>query len=286
MALRKIMVASDFSDASRVALRRAQLIATAQEAELLLLHAIDAGTPAPTLGDPAAAEVVAADRSAIGILLEAERRELTGRGLAAAQLRLDGPPGKVVPQTAAALAADLLIVGSHGRTGLERVVLGSVAEKILRASTVPVLVARGPAEAFRRILVATDFGEEAERALQLALELAEPGAEVDVVHFAAIAPLVAVPVHPFLGTEATRITAHALSLGRELVARHPRPGVAVDFTCEIGDARLGALERVRARGHDLVAVGSHGRSGLGRSLLGSVSEGIVRHAPCSVLVTR
>jgi nucleotide-binding universal stress UspA family protein len=202
-------------------------------------------------------------------------------------MRLDGPPGKVIPEAAAVRAVDVLVVGSHGRTGVSRVLLGSVAEKILRASPVPVLVARGPAESpFGRILVATDFGEPAERALRLALELAAPGATVDVVHFVSIVPLVAVPARALLSTEMERLTARALPIGRQLLARHRRDDVVVDFASEIGDPRLGALERIRLRGYDLVAVGSHGRSRVTRALLGSVSEGIVRHAPCSVLVTR
>jgi nucleotide-binding universal stress UspA family protein len=284
--MRAILVASDFSESSAAALRRARLLAAARGARIVLVHAFDGGRGRHPR-DAGAAMALDEERRAAEIRLEAERRELVAAGLEAIAMRLDGPAGEVIPAAARAEAVDLVVVGSRGRSGVKRILLGSVAEKVVRTSPVPVLVARGAAEApFRRALVATDLGEPAERALAAALELVEPPAALDLVHLVALEPVVGIPVRPLVTTALAAVTEEARRAAGELAARHAREGVAVAVACEIADPRDGVLDRLEAGGHDLVAVGSHGRHGVARALLGSVSETIVRHAPCSVLVAR
>jgi nucleotide-binding universal stress UspA family protein len=107
-----------------------------------------------------------------------------------------------------------------------------------------------------------------------------------VVHLVALEPVVGIPVRPLLSTALSVAAEEARRVVGELAARHAREGVAVAVACDVADPRDGVLDRLEAGGHDLVAVGSHGRHGVARALLGSVSETIVRHAPCSVLVAR
>ena len=111
-------------------------------------------------------------------------------------------------------------------------------------------------------------------------------ATVDLVHCVSIATLASVPGQTWVANELPRIEAAARGYGAGLVARLRRPDLEPRFSVDIDDPRGAVLRRIDDHGHDLVAVGSHGRGGLSRLALGSVSEGILRHAACSVLITR
>jgi nucleotide-binding universal stress UspA family protein len=287
MPPRKILVATDFSEPSRVAVRRASMLSIMHGAELLVVHVLDAGRVEAAAGPIAGPEVLVEERNAAHLLLEGLREELERAGARVEPLLLDGLPGEVIPGTAAARGVDLLVLGSRGHTGFQRLLLGSVAEKVLRASEVPSLIVRGPADAaLSKLLVATDFSGAAERALAVALDLAAPGATVDVMHVVTIPTMVALPVRPFIAEELARTETLARQTGEELVERHRRPGLELRFTTVAGDAREAILRRLDEQGHDLVVLGTHGRTGLSRLVMGSVNEAVVRHAPCSVLVAR
>lgn len=252
MALHKILVGTDFSGASRAAAQRAAEVAARSGATLLLMHAAAYGE-----GSEAVAQ------------LEVERAELARGGAAIEALCVPGPAAEMLLAAARAHDVELIVVGSHGRTGLARAVLGSVAEAVVRQSPVPVLVCRGEGhDGFARPLVATDFGAPAERALAAAVGLARPGAVLTVAHFAG------------RGQDPRSRAAH------HLVARHARRGVKVEIVVEDSRPADGVLRQAAARGHDLIAVGNRGRGPLARAFAGSVSAEVVRRAECSVLVSR
>jgi nucleotide-binding universal stress UspA family protein len=295
---RKIVVGIDLSPDAERALAHAVAIARRDGREVVLVHAETA--PALPEGlfarDPDAAAAylrgmkaaVAASRAGI-----VELRERWGkRGVEVSQLVVDGHPDQVLPNTAVELGADLIAVGTHGRTGLARLFLGSVAEMVARLADRSVLVARGeaPAGGYRRVVVGTDFSPLAERALDQALALAGAGARLELVHCWQLTPWATSAEIP--GGMNDRIRAELLAdlrqSGEALLAR-------VRERREDLDVQLELLERPAAHGldrhakdidADLVVVGSHGRRGLRRFLLGSVAEVTVRHAPCSVLVAR
>jgi nucleotide-binding universal stress UspA family protein len=138
-----------------------------------------------------------------------------------------------------------------------------------------------------RILVAHDFGEHAQAALDYALDLAEKmGARVTVVHAYEI-PIYGFPDGLALtGDLAGRIQAASAEALEAIVAKAQRPGLVVDGMIRLGPAWseiAGAAGETRA---DLVVVGTHGRRGLAHALLGSVAEKVTRSAPCPVLVVR
>jgi nucleotide-binding universal stress UspA family protein len=139
----------------------------------------------------------------------------------------------------------------------------------------------------RRILVPHDFSDTAARALDYALALAERlGASVTVVHAYEI-PVYGFPEGPIVTAEmAGQIEAAARGAIEAVAKRSARPGVEVDFVLRQGPAwsEIQAIAKeIRA---DLVVIGSHGRRGLSRALLGSVAEKVVRTAPCPVLTVR
>jgi nucleotide-binding universal stress UspA family protein len=282
-----IVCATDFSECSRFAVRRAQRLATEGEGIDWVLTYVHDPRVGETLRGPAAEERLAEERNASELRLAGEVEELTRHGKPPRPLWASGEPAQTLIEVARTEAAELLVVGSHGKTGITRLVLGSVAERVAQHSDIPVLVARGTAEEpFRRALVATDFGAAAERALELALRLVAPGATVDVVNAVAIPIFVAAPLHAVAVQSLGELQVAARRLGADLVARHARRGVALRFIDDVGDPRDSILTRLEEQPYDLLATGTHTRRGADRLLLGSVSTALVRHAKCSVLVVR
>jgi nucleotide-binding universal stress UspA family protein len=207
---------------------------------------------------------------------------------------VDGFPDTGISEAAEDLDADLVIIGTHGRTGLKRLLLGSVAERVVRLCRRHVMVARAPVDAggeagYRRILVPTDFSPRAELALQVALELVRPGGEIDLLHAWSL-PAFTGSLVPSRVTEnalepvRASLEAGAREKGDALIARHRREGVAVSLAV-VNDSAARAIDAcATATSPDLIVMGGHGRRGLRRWVLGSVAEATVRHAPCSVVV--
>jgi nucleotide-binding universal stress UspA family protein len=139
----------------------------------------------------------------------------------------------------------------------------------------------------RRILVAHDFGETAERALECALDLAAPlGAHVTVMHAYEI-PVLSVPDGPVLSVGLIEEIERAASVALDKVLAHAqRPGVEVDSSLRQGVAWMEIAAAAKEMKADLVVVGTHGRRGVSRALLGSVAEKVVRTAPCPVMTVR
>ena len=132
MRFRKILVATDFSAGSQRALRHAEKIAKALGAELVLLHVVG-----PAVGAPA--EFAEANER----LVETATK-LSRRGCRVTPLMEIGCPAAVIIERAQAARADLIVVGTAGRTGLSHLLLGSVAESVVRSSRIPVVTVRAP----------------------------------------------------------------------------------------------------------------------------------------------
>ena len=142
---RKILCASDFTPGSDAALDLALDLGRRYDAQVQLLHVIESASASLVHGDLARQVALHEERAAVTRMLEL----VTGRQTTT-PTRLwvrHGAPAEVTLQVAAELGVDLIVVGSHGRTGLARVFLGSVAEQISRRATCPVLLARPPAGA-------------------------------------------------------------------------------------------------------------------------------------------
>ena len=143
---RRILHATDFSPASRAALARALELARAQGAELLICHVMSPFVPmmgegylAPKMYEEIAASVrQAAQRQLDALVARARRSGARVRGLL-----VEGTPFEQITRVARRQKADLVVVGTHGRSGLGRLFLGSVAERVVTTSTVPVLTVRG-----------------------------------------------------------------------------------------------------------------------------------------------
>jgi nucleotide-binding universal stress UspA family protein len=138
------------------------------------------------------------------------------------------------------------------------------------------------------ILVATDFGEHAERATQYAVELARRlEARVCLVH-AYTLPILGPPSlsGSYLGALAEQLEKDARRELDAALERHKTPGVHLSGLVKQSDPRQAVIEAARDLDADLVVLGTHGRHGLKRVVMGSVAEFVVRHAPCPVLAVR
>jgi nucleotide-binding universal stress UspA family protein len=297
MSIHKILVGVDLSPESELAAMQAMSLARRGAAGVVLVHVsamLETGHDVPeTIRGTAeyaahARARLAEDRAA----LEAMRQRLLGQGVEVSHVLIDGMADTALADCGHELRADLIVVGSHGRTGLMRFLIGSVAEKTARLASSNVLVARGARDAaeggFRRIVVGTDYSPLGDLAVTRALEVAAAGAHVHVVH---AWQLVASAVPENLATAAElriALTEDAQRSGQERLRtwQGARPDVVlVPESCE-APAQQALVDRAVRLGADLIVVGSHGRRGVRRLLLGSVAETVVRHAPCSVLVTR
>ncbi len=293
MLFRTIVVAVDFSPHSDDALAHATAIARTDDAELILAHCVPQlslpahGGPGPLQGYSAHyAEMIAKERTTRAQKLRALCDDVERRGLRVRPLLLPSDASSELARAAAEQDADLIVVGTRGATGLDRVLLGSVAEATVRRSSVPVFVARAdstPGE-YRHIVVGTEFSDVCPWALALARAVACPDDTIDVVH-AWTMPLLAGAAG--LGASETmrdQLRADAHDACADWVHRYAPNDSRVRAVAVERPAVDALCERAEAFGADLVVVGSHGRSGLRRLVLGSTAEATVRHAPCSVLV--
>lgn len=184
--------------------------------------------------------------------------------------------------------AELIAVGTHGRTGLRRMLLGSVADQVVRGAHCPVLVSRPRREG--AILAATDLTDPALPAIELAAaEAKRSGRKLVVMHAmesregdAAMGLLGALPA---LDTPETLAARRALA-SEIIQSALQRLDVRADVVIAEDDALKETLALAESLPAGLIVVGTHGRSGLSRVVLGSMAARVIEHAPCSVLVAR
>lgn len=299
MALRKLVVGMDFSPGAEVAARRAGEIAAKHGAEVVLVHAttVPQRPDVPTSMAATADALVkvlddrlAAERDQLGAVRE---RLAATSGVTVSTLIVDEYPDDALVDAATQLGADLVITGSREKGRLRRWLLGSTAEHVVRRAETSVLVARpgDPDHGFNRVVVGTDFSPGATLALARAVELAQPGAVLDLVHCLHHPMFRPVPgVDPVLADDykdfLAQLVGDAHARLEEAAREHAIANVEFRFHVVEEQPREAVCDLAEKSKADLVAVGSHGRRGLRRLVLGSVAEAIVRHAPCSVLVAR
>ena len=297
MTVQSILLARDFSPVSNQAFRHALDLASRTGATLHVLYAdvlhndpfAPGETPSPAAdvdrirkqlqqhgnGDPVGDDYA-----------DVEIKDAVVRDVAAAPAILS---------YASQHGVDLITLGTHGRRGIRRVLLGSVAEEVVRRADRPVLTVRGSdaqgvvnVPQIQRILAPVDFSEPSRRALKKAQEWAAfYDAEIDVLH------VVQETLHPaFYVGGVSDIHDIDPNIEEKVTAR------LQEFIDETGgDApmtphvRIGEVDEqipgfVEEEGSDLVVTSTHGRTGLKRIYMGSVAEKIVRLVPCPVLTVK
>lgn len=200
---------------------------------------------------------------------------------------IEGKPAEAILEYADEHGADLLVMGTAGRTGLRRYVAGSVTERVVRLADVPVLTVRstaGSSADYEEVLVPTDGSEAAAAAVDHGLAIArQAGARVHAVNVVDVADVAA---HTRI-TPPTDLIARLESEGQEatdaIATRAREAGLEAVTDVHEGFPAKDLLEYAGRNDIDLIAMGTAGRTGIDRFLVGSTTERLVRHASMPVL---
>lgn len=296
-----ILVPTDFSNYANYALKYAVAFAKKYKGTLHFAHVLDAAAVTGLRGHGLWLEKSEADtlldsmrdhaRSRLAHLLQVASDE----GIAATDIIVVGYAPQEILRLIDDTGSTMVVLATHGRSGFEHMVFGSVAEKVVRQSHVPVLSIKHPEREFvqeydlklsiRRILFPTDLSELSEKALPFAVSLAREFDATLVIFHANEMPLVlpefmpdsAVTLGPRLEQEARLLVDEICAKVNDVkVEGHTCSGTPFREICAYVDSQA----------VDLVVMPTHGRSGLGHALFGSVAEKVVRLAKCPVLTIR
>jgi nucleotide-binding universal stress UspA family protein len=194
-----------------------------------------------------------------------------------------GNPARLVLQAAQDSKAELVVVGARGRSRLAEAVLGSVSHRVLMHSPFTTLVMRGTPRPVKRVLVAVEGKEDGDRIVQWLRDHPFKDA-VELCILSVVVPLGVQDSSLMAGLASwlTMAKANAEALVRSVAVSLPAPGYTVSTRVATGDAA--AVIAASAEGMDLILAASHGRHGLDRFLLGSVSHSIVHRTSGPVLI--
>jgi nucleotide-binding universal stress UspA family protein len=294
--IHRILCPVDLSDVSRHAIDHALVLARWYNATITGLHVCN-----PVV-------IPSSDFALVGtglapILTDEEMREVRSQVAAcfdqAKAAAVDvvvekGHPAKIILARAMSLPADLIVMGTHGTSGFEHLVLGSVAEKVLRRATCPVLTVPPHTRAtsklpFKRLLCPMDFSDSSLAALEFAFSLAQQGnADVTLLHVfewpAEGEPLI---YRSFNVPEYLRELEHDAHVRLQgLVPDSMRESCNPQTRFSHGKPYREILRIAAEDSSDLIVMGVHGRNPLDLMLFGSTTNQVVRRARCPVLSLR
>jgi len=208
---------------------------------------------------------------------------------------IKGDEASVIVETAAAENVDLIVMSTHGYSGLTRWMLGSITEKVLRAAPCPVLVMRS-LDPISRILITLDGSELAEYSIEPGLEFAQQyGGEVILLRVEhsqeSFLPRFGPPQMP---SEAPRdedrgqkkVSDFAKIYLKRMVESQRLSGQHIETAVSFGSPAEGILDFAELNQIDLIVMSTHGRTGLAHWVYGSVTEKVLRGAECAMLIIR
>jgi nucleotide-binding universal stress UspA family protein len=293
----QIICPVDFSESSVRALAYAAALARWYDAHLTVLHVVPTFESMQVRGDILEPIRVVTPMPRERVLEEMSRSlNLAALSPRASSVADTGDPQVTIIDQAFSKKADLIVMGTHGRRGFKRLVLGSVTEAVLRDAPCPVLTvpphapaAVSEAVTFKRILCPVDFSPSALQALGFALDLArQSDGRVTLMR-----------VVEWLEEEEPRASTHfnvpeyrrymledAQARLRNVVGEESRTWVEIDDVVVFGRAYREILRAAESKPADLIVMGAQGRGGIGLTLFGSTTQQVVRGATCPVLTVR
>jgi nucleotide-binding universal stress UspA family protein len=292
--IKRIMVPLDGSALAEQALPLACSLASTLEAEVVLAAAIEEhGHYADRrVTGPEADRRVGAERAAAETYLAKTETLVTREKVRVRSAVASGRPHIVISSLCDLKGIDLLVMTTHGRSGVSRWAMGSVADKVLRTTNTPLILIHPtthgrPCRTIHRIVVPLDGSELAEAALPLAARLAESLSVAMHLVRAVVPPTVIYGAEFLPGT--LPILEDMESGAREyitaLAERERSKGILTTTEVRMGMAAEVILAEAGEPG-DMVVLSTHGRSGVDRWFLGSVADAVVRHGDVPVLVVR
>ncbi len=298
-AIRRILCPSDFSDFSRRGLEHATALAAWFGAEVtcLYVHPVMASLSALSSGGLGPVPVEPPPDSLYADELREFVAPARAKGIKTETVVAEGNAAAQILNHARWLPADLIVMGTHGRGGFERWVLGSVTEKVLRKAECPVLTVsrrarKTPASGrapFGKIVCAVDFSTPSEKAVEFAVSLArEEQAKLILVHAVESLPETDLRHMPSFDLSAYRRDTEEFMRARlyEVLSNGDREAVRAEEVLAWGRAYPVILQVAAERDADLIVMGVHGRNPLDLMMFGSTTHHVVRAADCPVLTLR
>ena len=288
-----IAVATDFSETAEAALDWGAELADSHGGRVVLIHALHLHGPITDFM-PSPPDL---EKHMQGAAIERLNRSVdrvAERGIAITSRLAMGIPSQAIVQELTDLDPAVVVLGATGQSGISQILLGSTAQRVVQHAPCPVLTVHpGDAEdhrPIRTILVPTDFSRhalQAARKAQRVLKPIETGAKIILVH-AYHMPLEytaygAIPTGLNFHQDVAALADEKLSL---IADELRRDGLDVETVATQGYPPEEIVAVAKERNVDLIALGTHGRTGLSHLLLGSNAERVVQHAPCPVLTVR
>lgn len=287
--LERILCPLDFSEFSARAFDYAQSLARHYQCSLLIEHVVQPVLSAyPAYIDPGVVEKVSQGlRQYAEDELRAFLKSHSRNGVQVESLLREGEVTDTILATAEARAIDLIVMGTHGRHGLDRWLVGSVTEKVLRKARCPVLAVPKPVHDFAspeegpepvhlsKLVVAVDFSACSERAVRYAVSLAGAyEAELSLLHVLEDFPP---------SQDLPAVTAEAVHRLEGLVPQAERTACAVKTRLRVGKPYEEIVRYARELEADLIVTGVRGRNALDLALFGSTTQRVIEQGPCPVL---
>ncbi len=290
--LRRIVVGSSLAPQSDGVLSSALAFARLVGAQVEVVHAYV--PPMPYIGDPfpvawASDELLADHEAALERALAAQAERVHARPGEIGGFRLTpAPPALALEEAAKKYDAGLIVVGpAESGSRIARRLLGSTSDRLLRHSGRPILLARSPfLEVPRQVLLPVDFSRPSMDALAWGGELLRAFGEPNWPAVEALFVLSPFPDQTELQFTSTQVERLALDELDRALGKLKSAGAtgAIGRRIRIGRPSEEILAEIHDRAVDLVILGTHGRSGLERFMLGSVASDITRDARCSVII--
>jgi len=297
--LNKILIPLDGSQLAERALVPGLELAQRAEASLLILRSLVAQQflvpDAYILGGYSTIwpeqSLEAARKDATRYLKSIQERVTSTGGLVQVEIQ-EGEAAEIIVQKARSAAADLIVMSSHGYSGLARWMLGSVAERVLHAAACPVLVVRS-SQPIHHLLIPLDGSKLSEQVLRPALELAEL-LQCKATLIRAIRPITTAEVEDLENYERgfgrsfeEELHYSAADYLRSVVKAYDHKSLEIQTIVMHGSPAQSILDYAELHDVDVIAMSTHGRTGLQRWVYGSVTEKILHTAgACSMLVVR
>jgi nucleotide-binding universal stress UspA family protein len=290
LTLNRILCATDFSEVSAKAERYAIALARRYEARLSLLY-VD--PPMPLLGTygeiPVDIRIFEEQRRQAQLEMQAARARAEADGLTVDTEVRGGTPAREILKVARE-GVDLIVIGTHGRGGVEHLLLGSVAEKVLRKAQCPVMVVPAAADVdrgvlFSRILCPIDGSPASSAAAAFAVSLArETDGAIRLLEVVEPLPVVSEIDALDAGAYEERAAARARTTLHDAIAPDVRQWCKVDEEVAFGRASERILATALERNADVLVMGVRGRNALDLFTFGSTTNDVIRRAGCPVIV--
>jgi len=283
----KLLFPTDGSDGAAAVFDHVLALADAHDATVHVVNVADTTRESVTT---VRGRVVDALEQAGAETVQQAATQASERGVPTVTEVLQGEPYRTIVDYADTYDIDLVVMPTHGRRGLERFLLGSTTERVVRRAEVPVLTIRPDDDVsvrypYRTVLVPTDGSDPAAAALDVGLDVATAAAAA--VHLLSVVDVTSLGVDVRADIQAAALEEGAHDVVDAAAERATAAGIDPTTAVEFGGSVPAVVRSyVTDNDVDLVVVGTHGRTGFDRYVLGSVAEALVRTAPVPVLTVR